>query len=165
MSLKEKGKLWDISNKVANLDVQLNKLRKQSKPKNLKTSEIVEMMDVERDGGFRRRAVTEIGCRRQTQCGCNPQDAEREQIRRHADGKGQGEARAVPASKRQCSPQSMRDDIHAPPLLVRLPTLPYIGSRDDEATRVSLQCQKMAPESERSITRSWLYLRRRGATN
>lgn len=42
MSLKEKGKLWDISNKVANLDVQLNKLRKQSKPKNLKTSEKVK---------------------------------------------------------------------------------------------------------------------------
>lgn len=43
MSLADKTKLWNISTKVSNLDMQLSKLRKQSKPKNLKTSEKVKV--------------------------------------------------------------------------------------------------------------------------
>lgn len=37
---------------------------------------VVEMMDIQRDGRFRRRAVAEIGFFRKAECGSHPQNPE-----------------------------------------------------------------------------------------
>lgn len=73
---------------------------------------VVEMMDIQRDGRFRRRAMAEIGLFRKPQRGGCPENPEGKQIRGQSDREGQPKTRSTLAPERNCAPEAMGENIH-----------------------------------------------------